>query len=115
MCKRIKGSRIKEASRFADRFVLHDQSLPGRNRDAVLGDEEARNGEDAAGARALPFDLDTRLVHEYVGAYYLLRRNRQVSIRHRGTSPEDAVHRSQIAPRLFHLPAEDSPLVLHGE
>jgi len=33
-----------------DRGVLHDQSLSGRHRDAVLGDEEARDG--AHGRRA---------------------------------------------------------------
>jgi hypothetical protein len=72
---------IKRRLTFADRFVLHDQSLPGRNRDAVLRDEEERDGEDAARARALPFDLDPCVVHEYLGAYYLLRRDRQVGTR----------------------------------
>lgn len=70
-------------SAFADRLVLHDQSLLGRDRDAILGDEETGNGEDAAGTRALSFDLDARVVHEYLGAYYLLRRNRQVGTRRR--------------------------------
>lgn len=72
--KRSRGlGRTKEESAFADRLVLHDQSMPGRNRDAILGDEETGDGEDAVGARALPFDLDARVVHEYLGAYYLLR------------------------------------------
>lgn len=68
---------------FADRLVLHDQSLLGRYRDAVFGDEEKGDGEDAAGTRALPFDLDAGVIHEYLRAYYLLRRNRQVGTRHR--------------------------------
>ena len=29
-----------------DRFVLHDQPVPRRHRDAVLGDEAARDGQD---------------------------------------------------------------------
>lgn len=81
--KKLNGLWIKKGPAFADRLVLHDQSLLGRNRDAILGDEEARNGKDAAGTRALPFDLDARLVHEYLGACYLLRRNRQVGTRRR--------------------------------
>lgn len=84
---------------FADRFVLHDQPLLGRNRDAIFGNEEAGNGENATGARALPFDLDARLIHEYLGAYYLLRRNRQVGTRNRCTVPEDAIRASRIVPR----------------
>lgn len=64
---------IKDESAFADWLVLHDQSMPGRNSDAILGNEKAGDGEDAVGARALPFDLDARVVHEYLGAYYLLR------------------------------------------
>jgi len=31
----------------SDRFVLHDQPVSGRHSDAVLRDEEARDGEDA--------------------------------------------------------------------
>jgi len=31
----------------ADRFILHDQLVSSRHSDAVLGDEEARDGEDA--------------------------------------------------------------------
>lgn len=72
---------IKNLPVFADRFVLHDQPLPGRNRNAVLGDKEEGDGENAAGASAVPFDLDTRVVHEYLRAYYLLCRNCQVGTR----------------------------------
>lgn len=72
---------IKSPSVFTDRFILHDQPLPGRNRNAVLGDEEEGDGENAVGAGALPFDLDARVVHEYLRAYYLLCRNRQVGTR----------------------------------
>lgn len=66
---------------FADRLILHDQSLLGRNRDAILGDEEAWDGENEVGTRSLPFNLDARVIHEYLGAYYLLRWNRQVGTR----------------------------------
>lgn len=79
----------------ADWLVLHDQPLPGRNRDAVLGDEKEGDGEDAAGAGALPFNFDARVVHEYLGAYYLLRRNRQVGTRRRRCR-SDALARRRV-------------------
>ena len=41
-----------------DRLVLHDQPVPGGNCHAVLRDQEARNGADAAGTGALPVDVD---------------------------------------------------------
>jgi len=37
----------------ADRFVLHGESMSCRHRDAVLGDEEARDGAHVGGASAL--------------------------------------------------------------
>jgi hypothetical protein len=40
----------------ADRLVFHDQLVPRRHSDAVLGDQETRNGAHALGARTFPLD-----------------------------------------------------------
>ena len=41
-----------------DWLVLHDQPVPGGDSHAVLRDQEARNGADAAGTGALSVDVD---------------------------------------------------------
>ena len=43
---------------LTDRFVLHDQPMSGRHRDAVLRDEEARDGADVGRAAALQLQRD---------------------------------------------------------
>lgn len=79
--------------------------MPGRNSDAILGNEKAGDGEDAVGARALPFDLDARVVHEYLGAYYLLRWNRQVGT-HRCCASRTSRAHSRHSRRLITLHTE---------
>ena len=44
--------------KFADWLVLHDQPVPGRDSDAILRDEEARNGADAPRTGQISLDLD---------------------------------------------------------
>ena len=56
----------------ADRLVLHDQPVSGRHRHAVLGDEEARDGEDMGRATAEQFQRDSG---ERRAAWQLLRRD----------------------------------------
>lgn len=78
----IRRSIVQETNVYVDRLILHDQSLLGRDCNAIFGNEEKGDGEDAAGTRTIPFDLDAGVVYEYFRAYYLLRRNRQVSTRY---------------------------------
>lgn len=63
----------------SDRIVFHDQLVPSRDRDAVLGDEEARDGAHAPGAGPLPVHQHTGFLHQQLGAHLLLLRDRQVS------------------------------------
>lgn len=53
--------------------------MPSRDSDAVLGDEEARDGAHAPGAGPLPVHQHTGLLHQQLGAHLLLLRDRQVS------------------------------------
>ncbi len=52
--------------------------MPGRHRDAVLRDQEARDGTHAAGAGALPVHVHAHLLHQQLGAQLVLRGDRQV-------------------------------------
>ena len=56
-----------------DRLVLHDQLVPGCDRDAVLGDEAARDGQDEGGARAPQLFLDAEQLHQLGDAQLLPR------------------------------------------
>ncbi|KAG8268300.1 hypothetical protein J6590_029002 [Homalodisca vitripennis] len=64
---------------FPDRVVLHDQSVLGRDSHPVLGDEEARDGADAAGESAVPEHQHARLIHQQFRAHFVLRRDSQTS------------------------------------
>lgn len=64
---------------ISDRIVFHDQLVPSRDRDAVLGDEEARDGAHAPGAGPLPVHQHTGLLHQQLRAHLLLLRDCQVS------------------------------------
>ncbi len=61
----------------SDRFVLHDQPLPGGHRHAVLRDQEEGNGADATGTGPLPVDVDVGL-HFSLRVAVLLQADHQV-------------------------------------
>ena len=62
---------------IADRFILHDQPVPGGHCHAVLRDEETRNGTDAARTGPLSVDVDAgQHVSQRIG--FLLPSNHQV-------------------------------------
>lgn len=54
--------------------------MPSRDRDAVLRDEEARDGAHAPRAGSLPVHQHSGLFHQQLGAHLLLLRDRQVSL-----------------------------------
>ena len=47
--------------------LLHDQPLPGRHRHPVLGDKEARDGQDEGGESQVHLVLHPVLLHQQVG------------------------------------------------
>jgi hypothetical protein len=59
----------------ADRLLLHDQPVPRRHSDAVLGDEETGNGTHAVGARTVPLNEYTSVIYQQLRTHILLRRN----------------------------------------
>lgn len=61
-----------------DWVIFHDKPVPRRHRHPILGDEKARNGADAPGARPLHVHLDDNVQHQQLGAVDVLRRDRQV-------------------------------------
>ena len=66
-------SQTKKLPYSLDRVVLHDQPVLGRDRDAVLGDEATRDGQDEGGARAPQLFVDVEQLHQLGDAKLLPR------------------------------------------
>jgi len=79
-----------------DWLVLHDQPVPGRHRNPVLGDQEARNGADATGEGQVHLHLDLGQQHKQLGTSHLLCGDRQIYRSSVATLQETNVKEVQI-------------------